>query len=80
MAKVISVPASYAVYRVEEDTFNLLHTGVRELPPVIVLETMAAQGQAERVGVISVVSFNVVSPPHGEGDETLEGPWIEEDE
>ena len=57
----IAIPASYAVYEV--DDVKLLNNNMKmsDNPPLVVLEVLTMSGQARRVGTIGTVSFNMNS-------------------
>jgi hypothetical protein len=85
MAKVISVPASYNLYRVEDDLIHILEDGSITGPPLIVLEVMVMAGQAERIGAVGTVRFFQQDGPteseqHDHEDDPPEGmgPWVTE--
>lgn len=84
MSKYISVPVSWALYEVPDDTVQLLSSGAIALPPQVVLETMVFNGQAKRIASIGSMKINhsddddVVTSEDEEPEEG-EGPWFNAD-
>lgn len=66
MTKYISVPISYMLYEVPDDTIQVLSSGVMTQPPQVVLEVMVLNGQAKRLAQIGSI---MVGP---QGEETEE--------
>lgn len=70
MAKFITVPSAFTIYKVK-DKYAGLTKG--ELPPIVVLEIMVQAGRAERVGTIGHIMQNhQIEVTQDEADE--EGP------
>ena len=84
MSKFISVATQYAIYEVPDETFDVLPQGMKGNPPQIVLELMAMQGQARRLGTVSTLSMDMAEAQEffesqDEDDEDESGeehPWI----
>lgn len=55
MTKYISVPASWAMYKVPDETFQLLANGTMALPTQVVLEVMVMNGEAESAGTVGTM-------------------------
>jgi hypothetical protein len=81
--KYISVPISWALYKVPDETFQVLANGSMTLPPQVVLETMVFNGDAERMATIGSMHVNhsdddeVVGSEDEEDPKEGEGPWYD---
>jgi hypothetical protein len=82
MSKIISVATSYTMYEVEDNIFEILSGGDLVQPAAIVLEVMAMNNQARRVGMVSTATPDGgLDEPTDEDDPAEgEGPWLSEDE
>lgn len=76
--KYITVPISFAIYKVHDQAFEILSNGMMVQPPAVVLEVMALNGQAEQVGIVGWDSeVNLNSGDEEEGGAT---PWVDNDD
>ncbi len=85
MSTIISIPASYALYEVENDVFEMITTGEVVQPPLVTLEVLALNGQAKRIGTVSSVMIGTVTTGSTEEDEDEDppegsGPWVDNDD
>lgn len=80
----ISVPSGYTLFEVKEEFVHILENGDKVLPPVVILEVMALNGQAKKIGMIGTITF---APNQGEEEDHdhdddepagMEGLWPEE--
>lgn len=83
MAKYLSVAIAYAVYKVEDDMFEMLTSGELAQPPLVLLEVMTLNGQAERVGTVGSIMVNPNMPEDEEEEDEEDppegsGPWVED--
>jgi hypothetical protein len=82
--KYVSVPASYALYEVPDESFLLLSDGRLRAPPQIVLELMVMNGQAKRSGTIATAAFgdddNPIIGDDSEEESEDNSPWVEDNE
>ena len=74
MTKYISVPISYMLYEVPDDTIQMLSSGVMTQPPQVVLEVMVANGQAKRVMQIGSIAIAPQMDEESEEDEDDDAP------
>ena len=79
----IAIPASYAVYEVDDVKLLSNDFKLTGNPPLVVLEVLTMSGQARRVGTIGTVSFNMnqaeADDEHEEEPDEGSGPWLEEE-
>lgn len=80
MSKYISVPVTYGIYEVPDETFELLPSGMKVYPAQVVLEMMVMNGDAKKIGNISAAAIHVEEAVEGEDEEGEDSPWVEDHE
>ena len=70
----MAVPTVWTTYQVPDDVFSVIGSAVG-VPPSVVLEMMALNGSAKRVGTVTTHGVEVLE--ENDDDEEKRGPWLD---